>query len=152
MSYERVKDILRGIRDFRAQVKEYYSEVAYQAENERAHLLIDYVSTLEEDFKNELEQLGEEQAEKILNTWFQYLPQHDARAAFEGKSLDAGLSYDDVVERVASFQEHLVELYRQLAKIAPSPSTKEFFANLYEVGHERLKQESLASLQFKDAQ
>ena len=77
-SYKQVSDIFELVRLSHQQMKDFYNRLHKKDETERVKMLLDYLYKHEKHREETLAQYAEEAQDKIMNTWFKYVPENTA--------------------------------------------------------------------------
>ena len=142
---EQTRSVIDHARDFHEQLAHYYHGLADVANQTRVRLLLDYMSDHEERLAKALAEYEDSAPASILNTWLQSPHETDSliaiREHLQGVRIDPSIEVDDVIETGIKLSEHLLEVYRDLARQSEPESVRQVFENL-------LRMEEKAQQQF----
>jgi rubrerythrin len=143
MRFETTRDVLDYVKQFHRKARNLYSELADQEEQERLKLLLDYLSRHENHLAKSLADYEQETSEKILNTWFQYVPDQALLEPINNIDIEPNLSVDEIVNLAMRLDNCLIELYKEMIDHSSAISeVKEVFQNLLDM--EKQEQHQLA--------
>lgn len=134
MRFETTRDVLDYVKQFHRKARNLYSELANQEEQERLKLLLDYLSRHENHLAKSLADYEQDTSEKILNTWFQYVPDQVLLEPINNVHIEPNLSLDEIVDLAMRLDNCLIELYKEMINHSSAISeVKEVFQNLLEM-------------------
>jgi hypothetical protein len=131
-TFDETENVFDMIAGFHRTLKERYDRLTDEAEKERVKMLLDYLSRHERRFEQGLEQYSEQGRRKVLDTWYQYIP--------DGQTLDPGsldltpdMTVDEVVDTALKMDERLKRFFESMAENAGSPpEVREVFRKMVE--------------------
>lgn len=134
MPSKQVKDILDHIRSVHHQLNKVCHQLSASEPDERLQLLLTYIGRHEEAFNRAIRQYEKEANVKMaVDTWLQFSADNTVDDAFRELDLHAGMTAEEIVEQVLSFDAKLMELYRDLADSTSSSQVRELFSNLVQM-------------------
>ncbi len=136
MPYKKTRDILDRAKAFHSNISKHYHTLSAAAEKEKVKILLDYLSRHEKNLAKSLEEYEEEASREILENWFKFTPENSIDECFKKLEVTPSMSLDDVVSLALSFDDRLVDLYREAARISPSEEVRDVFKNLLEMEKE----------------
>lgn len=143
MRFETTRDVLDCVKRFHRKARNLYSELADQEEQERLKLLLDYLSRHENHLAKSLADYEQETSEKILNTWFEYVPDQALLEPINHVDTEPNLSVDEIINLAMRLDNCLIELYKEMIDHSSAISeVKEVFQNLLDM--EKHEQHQLA--------
>lgn len=143
MRFETTRDVLDYVKQFHRKARNLYSELADQEEQERLKLLLNYLSRHENHLAKSLADYEKETSEKILNTWFQYVPDQALLESINDIDIEPNLSVDEIVDLAMRLDDCLIQLYKEMIDHSSAISeVKEVFQNLLDM--EKQEQHRLA--------
>ena len=129
-TFERTQDVLDHARTFHNELRRLYEQLSTETQKERVKMLLEYLSHHEKHLEQSLAAYEESASERVLDTWFKYVPQEDKLKEFQDVKLEPDMSIDDVVDVALRMDNCLVEFYKDMAEVAVIPEVKEVFTNL----------------------
>lgn len=148
MASKRLRDVLDRVRWFTATLIERYEDLGESALDRRTRALVEYMARHEQQLNAGLKAYEDDTAERILDTWLQFVPDENLEAVFADLDLRPDLSVDEVVERAMTFDRALIELYRALAETTEVPEIRDLFTSLTAMEDGKDRQYSKALLEF----
>jgi hypothetical protein len=146
--YQTTRDILHGFEQLHRQLARHYQRMGDSAAQERLKLLLDYLRRNEKRLQITLHRAGESTDGKVLNTWYRDAPALDQVLATLAPPPPENL--DTLVDQVLRLNQHLVELFEQLAANGPTEAVQALFANLAEQERQSSTQLQRATLSLQD--
>jgi len=146
-TFETARDIVELARQFHGQVADLYERLSGQAEKTRVKMLLDYMSRHERHLAACLGQFETGVSERMLDTWFQFVPADMPHTVLKKVNVNPSMTVDDVVTVAMQLDDFLIQMYRQASDECDSRELNEIFANLLQMEeHEeiRLTRDSLA--------
>lgn len=130
--YEQIEDILSLAADFHSRLARFYDRLTDEVEKERVAMLLDYLSRHERRLHEGLERYGEEQQEKLGETWLQYAAE-DEPLSMDNLDASPDMTVDDLVEMVMELDNRLLTFYRaMIGSAAIPPEVRDMFSRLAE--------------------
>lgn len=136
MPYKKTRDILDRAKAFHSNISKHYDALSAAAEKEKVKILLDYLSRHEKNLAKSLEEYEEEASREILENWFKFTPELSIAECIEDIEITPSMSLDDVISLALCYDNRLVDLYREAARISPSEEVREVFNNLLEMEKE----------------
>lgn len=130
MPFSRVKDMLNRAIEFHQMLVNFYSKAENASEKESVRLLTEYMVRREKVLKEQLSQIAGEQTAQIVEGGVKYEPEFATCRCFEDLKIDKHSSVDDVIDAGLKLNQCLINLYHQLAEMAPVEGVKALFSNL----------------------
>ncbi len=146
-TFETARDIVEVARQFHGQVADLYERLSSQAEKTRVKMLLDYMSRHERHLAGCLSQFETGVSERMLETWFQFVPTDAPDTVLKKIDMKPNMSVDDVVSIAMQLDDFLIQMYRQASDECDSRELTEIFANLLQMEEQeeiRLARDSLA--------
>ena len=131
-TYECTRDVLDHARSFHQELHKIYQSLADEAKQARVRMLLDYLSRHEANLEANLADFEAEASNKILDTWFKFVPSETRLREIQQLQLEPEMSIPDIVNVALSLDDCLVSLYRDVAEVSVSLEVKEVFNNLLE--------------------
>lgn len=134
MPSRQVKDILDHVRSVHHQLNKVCHQLSTNEPDERLQLLLAYIGRHEEAFNNAVRRYEKESSVKTaLDTWLQFTADETITEAFVDLDLHAGMTAEEIVEQVLSFDAKLMDLYRDLAASTSSSQVRDLFSDLVQM-------------------
>lgn len=147
MAYTQLRDIIQHVTSYHRKLEEAYESLADDAEDERARLLLDSLEEYEDELKRVLSRYRDEQHEGLLDTWIQYDPIDQLRAAVDDADLRPDMSLAEIVDQSQRFDRAVVEFYRQVADQISAPRVQELVQALLTLEESKQARHSQVSLE-----
>lgn len=126
-------DILRAVRDVHRKLSEFYAQHKYKADDPKVRLALDYMSEHEQYVTECIEAFERDAEDVVLQSWFKYSPNIEPQEWLDQVEFRPEMSADDVAELVASLDEKLLQVYRELSEQAVPEQLQEAVQNLLEL-------------------
>ena len=136
MPYKKTRDILDRARAFHNNISKHYHTLSVAAEREKVKMLLEYLSRHEKNLAKSLEDFEEEASREILENWFKFTPELSITECIEDIEITPSMSVDDVIRLALCYDNRLVDLYREAARISPSEEVRDVFNNLLDMEKE----------------
>ncbi|WDI41735.1 hypothetical protein [Bremerella sp. P1] len=134
MPSKQVKDILDHVRSVHHQLNKVCHQLSTNEPDERLQLLLAYIGRHEEAFNSAVRRYEKESNVKTaLDTWLQFTADETITEAFANLDLHAGMTAEEIVEQVLSFDAKLMDLYRDLAASTSSSQVRDLFSDLVQM-------------------
>lgn len=130
MAFSQVKDILKRAVEFHKLLEDFYSKIENSSEKESVKLLVSYMARHEKILEDQLSKVSTEQARQITEEWIKYEPEFATCRCFEDLKIDKDSGVDDVIDAGLKLNQCLINLYHQMAEVAPTQEIKTLFSNL----------------------
>jgi len=131
MRIETLKDVLHWTKEFHANLSQCLSHCADQRSDERARMMLEYLSEREKtltDVVGGFEISGDESA---LNTWcYEYVSRHPITQHVHCDALFTELDTAQIMEVIVDQHRQIIDLYSYLESRADIPSVKELLESL----------------------
>jgi rubrerythrin len=131
-SYGQVRDVLNTVVEFHRRLREFYSQLAEQTNQERVRILLDYMSRHERGFEQALAEYDQERTQKLLDMWMQYTPEERVLELPKPEKLRHDMTVDEVVNAALRLDDELVRFYSQAARLAQTEEIRDLFTRLVE--------------------
>ncbi len=132
-TFETARDIVDLARQFHGQVADLYERLSCQAEKTRVKLLLDYMCRHERHLEACLSQFETGVSERLLETWFQFMPGEVPAHVLSQVDLKPDMSVDDVVNVAMQLDDCLIRIYRQASEECDSRELSDIFTNLLQM-------------------
>ena len=134
--YKRVRDIIDTIQSYHTGLSEFFIYLKPKAKDERAVMLLDFLSKSEAFLDEYLDKYKKDTSNKVLNTWVKYVPWLPTDILCECRK-ELVISYPlhsyDVLEIAQHFDECLINFYTILVQELKHRQAEEVFSNLLRV-------------------
>jgi hypothetical protein len=141
MEIETLRDVIHWAKKVHLQLSERLSESQEDAVDERAKLVLSYLSTYEKKLVKVLAGFEENGNERALNTWcIEYVTKFKREnGEFSNKSFGE-LNAQEIISTVVEQHQYLLSLFKFLAMQSVTASTKELMEELVSFEeHETMK-------------
>lgn len=125
-----VADVLKHAEAFEQMLAEYYSNLSEHTVREGVRLLTDYMSRHQVRIAAALNKLSPQQILHLGNTPLRYEPQAADCRCFDGMELPPDATAAQVLDVAVTFDECLVNLYRQVVQQPVDEEIREIFESL----------------------
>lgn len=134
MPSKQVKDLLDHIRSVHHQLNKLCRELSACEPDSRLQLLLEYIGRHEEAFNSAVRRYEKEaNVKSAMDTWLQFSVDESIDEAFHDLDLHAGMTAEEIVEQVLSFDAKLMTLYHDLADSTSSSQVRELFTDLLQM-------------------
>ena len=148
--YVQVRDLLEQAARFHGDLAGFYHRLAGEAGQQRVKLLLDYMSTHEDNLKSSLEGFDEEASEGVLNTWIDRDYCDRIVHACENMPEPPALEVDEVIHLAMAVDDSLTRFYEELVRKTDTESVREVFRNLVSMEQTELRRLALNALTAED--
>jgi len=134
--FKRITDIIDIIQSYHDGLSDYFLSLKTKVEEERAIMLLDYLSKSERFHNEYLEKYKKITSKKILNMWVKYVPWLPTDIYCECKEeleISLPLHVYDVLTIALHFDNCLINFYTILVQEMQNPGAEELFSNLLRV-------------------
>lgn len=128
--YVQVRDLIERVRALHSDLAAYYHQLSDRAEQARLRLLLDYLSTHEENLQESLADYEDEGAASVLDTWVDRRHSEDLIAACAALPEEPDMSLDSITHIAFDVDACLMRFYRDLSQKADSEEVRETFRDL----------------------
>ncbi len=129
-SYKQVREILAYVRLFHGQMREFYERLHKKDEQQRIKIILDFLCRHEKHREETLAQYEAETSKKILDTWFQYIPEHTVPECLEDIEIQSDMAVDDIIRMALDLNNCIIETYKALIEETDVDEVKEVFSKL----------------------
>ncbi len=151
MNIETLKDVLHWTQQFHQNLGECLSHCADENIDERAKLMLDYLSEHEKVLSNVVTGFENSGNEHALNTWcYEYVNRHPITQHAHCDTPFADLDATQIMEVVSDQHQQVIELYRHLASRADIPAARELLESFQALEEHEMMRMSHASNRFED--
>lgn len=131
MRFCQVSELLDWIEAFHHALAAQYKTLADQADQERAALLLNYLSEHQRVLAESIEKYEMDSADNLLTTWSDQCPDLDLPdSILELHNTLAGSDTEEIIKHVIAFHDILIGMYQSLANEATNASNKTLFESL----------------------
>ena len=125
MTTATVHDILEQAKGIHHRLSEHYQQLAEGADRERVHMLLQYLQRHEAHMEQCVEDVEETAKDRVLNTWYQYLPDTDIQAELQRYPITVASTTGEILSAAVQLDQCLVTLYDRLSKTATSSQVQQ---------------------------
>lgn len=130
MNFKTTRDVLDRVIEFHQQLHDLYQHLSDIAEKERVKLLLEYMAQHEEHLRESLAEYEGGASEKILNTWFKYVPSSTILKDCSETQLNPDMSVEEIIDTALRFDDCLVDFYKTMAENSGIEEIEKIFLNL----------------------
>lgn len=146
--YQTTREILQGFEQLHRQLARHYRQMGDNTSQERLKLLLDYLDSHEKRLQKAMQRTAADTGANVLNTWYRDAPALDnVMATLAPRTPD---SLETLVEQVQTLNQHLVQMFEQLAANGPIDSVRELFTDLARQEKQEATQIQWAALRLQD--
>lgn len=150
-TFQQARDVVDHTRDFHHQLSNFYEKLKGESERERVKMLLDYLSRHEKHLEETLAQYEDDVSEKILDAWFQYIPEEQDQDISPDKlHVESDMSVEDIIRMAMRLDDYLIKLYEGMVERANFPQVREAFLNILEMEKQEQHQVSKNVLSMTD--
>ena len=129
-TYKQTSELIDYVRLFHKKMRGFYDQLHEKAEKQRVKMLLEYLSRHEKHREETLAKYEKEASNKVMDTWFQYVPENISSDCFKKIVNKSNISVDDVVSNVLHLNNCLIELYRGIIEETAVEEVKDVFKSL----------------------
>jgi len=131
MQVENLRDILHWTKEFHQHLADCMKNCASQQLNERAKMLLDYLSEHEYKLSSLLESFEASADQNALNTWvYEYLDKSPIKGHEKCDKPFAEMTTEEIIGEIEDQHQQVIALYRYLIGRAEIPSAIELLEQL----------------------
>lgn len=151
MQIETIKDVLSWTVDFHKNLKECVTHCSKQNQDERARMILNYVSGHEASLERMVEGFLNTANRNALDTWcYDYIGKHPIVEHGHCDSPFKELDTDHIMEKVVNHHEQVIELYDHLYSRVDIDSAKELLETVKNVEENEIKRMVQTANRFSD--
>ncbi len=134
MQIETLRDVLHWTQIFHSQLQECLAHCSETSEDERAKLLLVYLSDHENKLIKVLDRFEETASLNALNTWcYEYIIKHPVQRHQHCESNFSDMNSTEVSTEISNLHEQVIDLYRHILDRATSESSRELLSDLLDI-------------------
>lgn len=151
MQVETIRDVLNWTVSFHKNLKDCLKHCSKENKDERARMILDYVSDHEERLERLVKEFENTADEKALNTWcYDYIEKHPIIEHGHCDSPFKELDMSQIMEKTVNLHEQVIELYTHLYSRVDIDSAKELLDELKDVEENEIKRMVQSANRFSD--
>jgi len=150
MHYKTVKDVVDHSRRLHHQISELYQEISQDQSSERVKMLLDYLQRHEVHLEESLKEFEQDKSQKVLESWFQFAPDHDLSDLLATITINDHMSTDEVIEMALKLDDYFIELYEGMVESSRSSAVKSVFQNLLDMEQQEKIRTARTALNIND--
>ncbi|KFZ30577.1 ATPase [Pseudidiomarina salinarum] len=151
MKVESLRDVLKWTVTFHQNLKECLKECATKNEDERARLILIYLSEHEGSLERIISGFETVTNKNVLDTWcYDYLKEHKIIPHGHCDFPFSNLTMDEVVKEVTAEHKKVIALYEHLHSRVDTNSAQEFLATIQAVEEHEIRRMVQAANRFSD--
>ncbi|MBI9070832.1 MAG: hypothetical protein JEY94_04500 [Melioribacteraceae bacterium] len=147
--FERVKDVIEFAKCFHEKVSKLYERLSISTDDERIRIFLDYLSRHEKNIEDQLNEFEGGLSDKLLDSWFRFLPEEGKYKCFEDIKFKPGMDVDDVTDLALEMDKCLLNVYARIASSTENHKIKEIFQSLYDMGNKDIHKLMLSAQTLK---
>ncbi|WP_430933936.1 hypothetical protein [Saccharicrinis sp. 156] len=129
-AYKQTFEIIDYARLFHKKLNDFYEQLHEKSEKQRVKMLLEYLSKHEKHREETLANYEKEASEKVMDTWFKYVPGNISSECLEKMVIKPDMSVDEVVDSALLMNNCLIKLYKGLIEETKIDEVKEVFISL----------------------
>ena len=133
MQFQTIRDIIDFSKEVHAEIADRFANLSNEAVQERAKLLLDYLSRHELHLKEALQRYGESAAESLLTAWYLSAPELHPEDIVHDVELFADMDIDEVMAEAIKVDDYLIDIYRNIADNARDAKVRELSNRLLQM-------------------
>lgn len=150
MRHTQIRNTLAQVREFHGQLAEYYSQLSDKATQQRIQMLLDYMSSHEQNLQISFAAYEKGASRQVLDTWVDCSRCDEILTICEQTQITPDLSLDSVVKAAMDVDRCLLRFYREIAGNAKSETARDVFGNLIDMEEAELRKLAFSALQMTD--
>ena len=147
---KQVRDFVDFGKHLHAEVRKLYEKLGEKAELERVKMLLDYLGRHEQHMEQTLARYEAGAHGIILDGWLEYAPNLDVDAVMQACQLPEEPGTDGIFQAAMTFDDALVNLYREIAAKAVNQNTQALFQDLLHLEQQEKIQVARAVMSLND--
>jgi hypothetical protein len=132
-NFEQVKDVLDYGIELHAQLRSLYDTLSGRSEQARVKMVLDYLSRHERNRAEAMKRFEQDPHASSLDVWLQYAPTLEIEQMLADCAIRPDMSVDDVMKIAMTFDNALIEIYKEAAREAEDTNARAIFENLVEM-------------------
>jgi len=139
MAYSQVRDLIKHIGRFHADLRNLYESIGEAESDERLTMLLKYMGRHEANINQALNQYDQQAAEGLLNTWLQFTSEQELKKLLDHawdevrEETNGDNTAEELIATAAEVDQQLIEFYKQGRDESNVPRVQEFFTSLLEM-------------------
>jgi len=150
MHYKTVKDVVDHSRRLHQQISQLYQEIRQEQSQERVKMLLDYLKRHEDHLEQSLEKFEKDKSQKVLDSWFQYVPDQDISEVLEQVEINDHMSVDEVILMALKLDDYFIDLYEGMVEHSSSSAVQSVFQNLLDMEQQEKIRTARTALNMSD--
>ena len=131
--FEQVKDVLEYGKLLHQEIKVLAERMEDVEQSVRLKLLLEYLKRHEDELSRALARFSEQTKQRILDIWLPYPPDPKILEKLRAITIHPNMSVEEVAKIVLTFEDALIELYRESLNEIDDPEVQEMLANLVQL-------------------
>jgi rubrerythrin len=131
--FEQVKDVLEYGKLLHQEIKTLAERMEDVEQSARLKLLLEYLKRHEDELSRALARFSEQTKQRILDIWLPYPPDPKILEKLRAITIHPNMSVEEVAKIVLTFEDALIELYRESLNEIDDPEVQEMLANLVQL-------------------
>jgi rubrerythrin len=131
--FEQVKDVLEYGKLLHQEIKALAERMEDVEQSARLKLLLEYLKRHEDELSRALARFSEQTKQRILDIWLPYPPDPKILEKLRAITIHPNMSVEEVAKIVLTFEDALIELYRESLNEIDDSEVQEMLANLVQL-------------------
>jgi hypothetical protein len=132
-TFQQTRDVLENSIDFHSRTSLLYADLAEKTVNERAKLLLNYMSIHEAELMNNQKMFNKGASKKVMDTWLQFTPEQSNQSFFDNLGIDGLFTISDVTGLGFQIDSYLEQLYLSLEKESECSEVRDLFHTIRDI-------------------
>jgi CRISPR/Cas system CSM-associated protein Csm4 (group 5 of RAMP superfamily) len=151
MQVETIRDVLNWTVSFHKNLKECLADCSKQNEDERARMILNYLSDHEKSLEQIVQGFEHASDKKALNTWcYDYMEKHPIIKHGHCDSPFKALDVPHIMEKIVNHHDQVIELYIHLYSRVDIDSAKALLDKIKDVEENEIKRIVQSANRFSD--
>lgn len=139
MAYSQIRDLIKLIEKFHADLRDLYESVGEAESDERLSLLLEYMGRHEQAVKQAMDDFDQDSADGLLDTWLQFTSAHELKQLLAhawdevSEKTNGGATAEQIIAAAAEADQRLIEFYQQGRDESNVSRVREFFSSLLQM-------------------
>jgi hypothetical protein len=151
MQVETIRDVLNWTVLFHKNLKDSLKNSAKQNKDERARMILNYLSDHEESLEHIVQGFENAADENALDTWcYDYIEKHSIIEHIDTDSLFEELDMPQIMEKIVNHHEQVIELYIHIYSRVDIDSAKNLLDTIRDIEENEIKRIVQSANRFSD--
>lgn len=150
MHYQTVKDVVDHSRKLHRKICQLYHQLSEDQSQQKVSMLLNYLQCHESYLEESLCKFEGDKSQKVLESWFQYAPDHDLNDVLSDMELHDHMSTDQVLSMALKLDDYFIDLYEDMVRSSSSSSVRAVFQNLLDMEQQEKIRTAKTAMQMYD--